>query len=70
MNASPDKVPSSAGYLLVDSTKCSGCYNCVLACSLVHDGKISLLPTRTVIVHEGAHYIAALILGVPIAHFT
>ncbi len=24
----------------------------------------------TVIIHEGAHYITALILGVPIAHFT
>ena len=29
-----------------------------------------LLFIPTVIVHEGAHYIAALILGIPIAHFT
>ena len=29
-----------------------------------------LLFILTVIVHEGAHYIAALILGIPIAHFT
>jgi len=29
-----------------------------------------LLFILTVIVHEGAHYITALILGIPIAHFT
>ncbi len=29
-----------------------------------------LLFILTVIVHEGAHYVAALILGIPIAHFT
>jgi len=29
-----------------------------------------LLFLLTVVLHEGAHYIAALILGIPIAHFT
>lgn len=33
--------PASEGYLLVDVKKCQGCQACVLACSLVHHGRIS-----------------------------
>lgn len=33
--------PASEGYLLVDSKKCQGCLSCMLACSLVHHGRIS-----------------------------
>jgi len=32
-------IPVSQGYLLVDSKKCAGCMSCMLACSLVHEGK-------------------------------
>ncbi len=31
--------PASGGYILVDSKKCAGCQSCMLACSLVHEGK-------------------------------
>ncbi len=31
--------PSLAGYLVVDSRKCAGCTACMLACSLVHEGR-------------------------------
>jgi protein NrfC len=32
--------PASQGYLLVDTKKCQGCLSCMLACSLVHEGRI------------------------------
>ena len=32
--------PASEGYLLVDTKKCQGCMSCMLACSLVHEGRI------------------------------
>lgn len=35
-------IPASEGYLLVDSKKCAGCMSCMLACSLVHEGKENL----------------------------
>ncbi len=34
-------LPASEGYLLVDTKKCQGCMSCMLACSLVHEGRIS-----------------------------
>ncbi len=39
-------LPVSEGYLLVDAKKCQGCMSCMLACSLVHHGKISLSLAR------------------------
>ena len=33
-------LPASEGYLLVDTKKCQGCLSCMLACSLVHHGRI------------------------------
>jgi protein NrfC len=38
--------PVSGGYLLVDVKKCQGCLSCMLACSLVHEGKESLSLSR------------------------
>jgi protein NrfC len=32
-------VSASEGYLLVDTTKCANCQSCMMACSLVHEGK-------------------------------
>ena len=32
-------IAASGGYLLVDTKKCQGCMSCMLACSLVHEGK-------------------------------
>lgn len=34
-------LPASQGYLVVDAKKCQGCMSCMLACSLVHHGRIS-----------------------------
>jgi len=45
----PDKVfaiPASEGYLLVDRTECAGCTSCMAACSMVHEGKVSLSLSR------------------------
>ena len=39
-------IPASEGYLLVDTKKCQGCLSCMLACSLVHEGKESLSLSR------------------------
>jgi protein NrfC len=39
-------IPASQGYLLVDTKKCQGCRSCMLACSLVHEGAISLSLAR------------------------
>ena len=35
----PIAYPLSQGYIVVDSIKCCGCQSCMLACSLVHEGK-------------------------------
>ena len=48
----PSGVPLSRGYLLVDSTLCSGCRNCMLACSLVHEGKTSLSLSRIQVLQD------------------
>lgn len=32
-------IAAAEGYLLVDVKKCAGCTSCMLACSLVHEGK-------------------------------
>ncbi|UCG28076.1 MAG: 4Fe-4S dicluster domain-containing protein [Bacteroidales bacterium] len=37
---------ASGGYLLVDTKKCQGCLSCMLACSLVHEGKENLSMAR------------------------
>lgn len=39
-------IPASEGYLLVDTMKCAGCVSCMLACSLVHEGKVNLSLSR------------------------
>jgi protein NrfC len=39
-------IPASGGYLLVDTKKCQGCVSCMLACSLVHEGRESLSLSR------------------------
>ena len=48
----PTGVPLSQGYLLVDSTLCTGCRNCMLACSLVHEGKTSLSLSRIQVLQD------------------
>jgi protein NrfC len=40
------------GYLVSDRKKCSGCMSCMMACSLVHEGKIDLSLSRIQIVQE------------------
>lgn len=45
-------VPVSKGYLLVDAKKCTGCCSCMLACSLVHEGKSALSLSRIQILDD------------------
>lgn len=45
-------IPSSQGYLLVDTKKCQGCMTCMLACSLVHEGKENLSLARIQIIQN------------------
>lgn len=45
-------VPPSEGYLLVDTKKCQGCLTCMLACSLVHEGRTSLSLSRIQILQD------------------
>ncbi len=42
----------SWAYLLVDPTRCSSCLNCMLACSLAHDGRASLSHARIQIIQS------------------
>ena len=44
------EVSLSNRYILVDDMKCSGCMLCMLACSLVHEGKTSLSLSRIQII--------------------
>lgn len=37
---------ASWGFILVDLKKCQGCQSCMLACSLVHEGALSLSNSR------------------------
>ena len=45
-------IPVSEGYLIVDKKKCSGCYSCMLACSLVHHGRENLSLARIQVVQN------------------
>ncbi len=45
-------IPLSKGYLLVDSQKCAGCMTCMLACSLVHEGKENLSLSRIQVIQN------------------
>jgi protein NrfC len=45
-------IPSSTGYLLVDTKKCQGCMTCMLACSLVHDGQENLSLARIQVIQN------------------
>ncbi len=42
----------SDGYLVVDVEKCQGCISCMLACSLVHEGALSLSFSRIQILQD------------------
>ena len=41
-----ESYPESERYLLYDSKHCAGCYGCMLACSLVHEGETNLSLSR------------------------
>jgi len=45
-------VEASQGYLLVDTKKCASCQTCMLACSLVHEGKENVSLSRIQILHN------------------
>lgn len=45
-------IPSSQGYLLVDTKKCQGCLTCMMACSMVHEGETNLSLARIQILQD------------------
>ena len=45
-------IPASGGYLLVDMRKCQGCMTCMLACSLVHEGRENLSLARIQVLQD------------------
>ena len=45
-------IQASGGYLLVDTKKCQGCLSCMLACSLVHEGKENLSLARIQVIQD------------------
>jgi protein NrfC len=42
----PKGYPLSTKYLVCDTKHCAGCYGCMTACSLVHDGEVSFSLSR------------------------
>jgi Fe-S-cluster-containing dehydrogenase component len=38
--------PLSTKYLVYDSKHCAGCYGCMIACSMAHDGEVSFSLAR------------------------
>lgn len=40
------KIPEAKGYIFFDPKKCTACKSCMLACSLVHEGKLNLSLSR------------------------
>ena len=45
-------IKDKGGRLLIDSKKCQGCMTCMLACSLVHEGKEDLSTSRIQVVQS------------------
>jgi protein NrfC len=44
--AADTKYPLSTKYLVYDSKHCAGCYGCMIACSMAHDGEVSFSLAR------------------------
>ena len=42
----PESYPPSTKYLVYDSKHCAGCYGCMIACSMAHDGEVSFSLSR------------------------
>ena len=51
-NTHDTPIPPSPGYILVDAKKCQGCMSCMLACSIVHEGKEDLLLARIQVIQN------------------
>lgn len=45
-------IKSKARHLLIDKKKCQGCMTCMLACSLVHEGKENLSLSRIQVIQS------------------
>jgi len=50
-------IPACEGYIVVDPKKCCGCQTCMMACSLVHEGKINTKLARIQVIQDPyGHY--------------
>jgi protein NrfC len=52
LSAQKEEIPTCTGYILVDTKKCQGCVSCMLACSLVHEGRINLSLSRIQVIQN------------------
>ncbi len=51
------QTPPAKAYLVVDSGKCGGCQTCMLACSLVHEGRENTKLSRIQVIQDSyGHY--------------
>jgi len=46
------KLSPCEGYIVVDPRKCCGCQTCMMACSLVHEGKINTKLARIQVIQD------------------
>jgi len=50
-------IPACEGYIVVDFKKCCGCQACMMACSLVHEGKANTTLSRIQVIQDPyGHY--------------
>jgi protein NrfC len=50
-------IPAAQGYLLVNTRRCAACINCMLVCSLAHEGRIDLMAARIKVISDSfLHY--------------
>lgn len=49
---SAGEMVEAEGYLFVDSKKCTGCCSCMLACSLIHEGRPNLSLSRIQVIDQ------------------
>jgi protein NrfC len=45
-------IPASQGYLLVNTRRCAACMNCMLVCSLAHEGRADLTVARIKVISD------------------
>lgn len=51
------QIPTANGYIVVDPKKCCGCQSCMIACSLIHEGRVNISLSRIQVIQDPyGHY--------------